>query len=39
MKGAVSMVTNASYAFGDELDVGGSPKYKVLMSGYAIEMV
>jgi hypothetical protein len=44
LKGVVAAITSGSYAFGDELDVSGTPKYKVLYavagaSGVAIEMV
>jgi hypothetical protein len=43
LKGIVTVPFSGSYAFGDELDVGGTPKYKVLTSGgngtFAIEMV
>jgi len=46
LKGTVTMTTSATYAFGDELDVGGTPKYKVIVANagayvtyQAIEMV
>jgi hypothetical protein len=39
-KGLVIFVSSGSYAFGDELDVTGTPKYKVFGSQpYAIEMI
>lgn len=39
LKGVVYMSSSTSYAFGDELNVGGSPKYKVLTTTQAIEMI
>jgi len=40
VKGLVAMTSSGTYAFGDELDVSGTPKYKVLSGGTrAVEMV
>lgn len=37
--GIVNMYTSSSYAFGDELLIGGTPKYKVVGTSNAIEML
>lgn len=39
LKNIVFMSTSGSYAFGDELNVDGSPKYKVINGSTAVEMI
>lgn len=39
LKGVVAMSNYASYSFGDELNVGGTAKYKVVTTTEAVEML